>query len=97
MAKPLDRRFGREAFGADPAGYHAARQAYPEAPYQVMRAEAGLAARRGHPGDRRRDGTAPAVARAEVAQLVENRPAITHLASPFFTSTVASWPTPGWK
>jgi len=38
----LDRRFGREAFGADPANYHAARPPYPEAAWAALRARAGL-------------------------------------------------------
>ncbi len=43
MAPPtLDRSFGREAFGADPAGYHAARPAYPEATWAALRERAGL-------------------------------------------------------
>lgn len=44
MTTPLDRRFGREAFGADPAGYDAARPAYPETLYAALRADAGLRA-----------------------------------------------------
>jgi len=33
----IDRRFGREAFGADPAGYHAARPPYPEWVFETLR------------------------------------------------------------
>lgn len=40
----LERSFGREAFGADPGGYHAARPAYPEATWEALRARAGLSA-----------------------------------------------------
>ena len=39
-----ERSFGREAFGADPGGYHAARPAYPEATWEALRARAGLSA-----------------------------------------------------
>jgi len=42
--QPLDRSFGREAFGGDPAAYHAARPAYPQAVYAALRERAGLAA-----------------------------------------------------
>jgi SAM-dependent methyltransferase len=43
MTNPiLDRAFGREAFGADPANYHAARPPYPEATWQALRERAGL-------------------------------------------------------
>jgi SAM-dependent methyltransferase len=38
----LDRDFGREAFGADPANYHAARPHYPEAVWQALRERANL-------------------------------------------------------
>lgn len=38
----LDRSFGREAFGADPSGYHAARPAYPGATWAALRERAGL-------------------------------------------------------
>jgi SAM-dependent methyltransferase len=38
----LDRGFGREAFGADPAAYHAARPAYPGATWQALSERAGL-------------------------------------------------------
>lgn len=34
--------FGREAFGADPAGYHAARPPYPDATWATLRQRAGL-------------------------------------------------------
>ncbi len=34
--------FGRQAFGADPAGYHAARPAYPDATWTVLGQQAGL-------------------------------------------------------
>jgi SAM-dependent methyltransferase len=43
MTNPiLDRAFGREAFGADPANYHAARPPYPEPTWQALRDRAGL-------------------------------------------------------
>jgi SAM-dependent methyltransferase len=32
----IDKAFGREAFGLDPAGYHAARPAYPDWVYEVL-------------------------------------------------------------
>jgi len=32
----LDRKFGREAFGADPAGYHAARPTYPNWVFEIL-------------------------------------------------------------
>ncbi|MDF2980669.1 MAG: SAM-dependent methyltransferase protein [Devosia sp.] len=38
----LERSFGREAFGADPANYHAARPPYPEATWQALAERAGL-------------------------------------------------------
>ena len=38
----LERDFGREAFGTDPANYHAARPPYPEATWQVLRERANL-------------------------------------------------------
>ena len=38
----LDRRFGREAFGADPANYHSARPPYPEATWVALRELASL-------------------------------------------------------
>lgn len=38
----LDRSFGREAFGADPANYHAARPPYPEAVWSALAGRAGL-------------------------------------------------------
>jgi len=37
----IDRGFGRQAFGADPAGYHAIRPAYPEWVYEVLRERCG--------------------------------------------------------
>lgn len=40
----LDRRFGREAFGEDPANYDAARPDYPAATWQALRDRAGLRA-----------------------------------------------------
>lgn len=42
MTKVLDRSFGREAFGLDPANYHAARPAYPEIVWTTLREQAGL-------------------------------------------------------
>ncbi|MEO8759171.1 MAG: class I SAM-dependent methyltransferase [Devosia sp.] len=44
MTRLLPRSFGREAFGLDPANYHAARPAYPEPVWQALRERAGLAA-----------------------------------------------------
>ena len=38
----IDKEFGREAFGLDPAGYDAARPAYPEWVYEVLRERCGL-------------------------------------------------------
>ena len=38
----LDRQFGRSAFGADPANYHAARPPYPAAVWTALRQRAGL-------------------------------------------------------
>ncbi|MGH9563215.1 MAG: class I SAM-dependent methyltransferase, partial [Terracidiphilus sp.] len=32
-----DRRFGREAFGVDPRGYHAARPTYPDWVFEILR------------------------------------------------------------
>lgn len=40
----LDRNFGREAFGADPANYHAARPPYPQAAWEALVQRAGLRA-----------------------------------------------------
>lgn len=37
----IDKEFGREAFGLDPAGYDAARPAYPEWVYEVLRERCG--------------------------------------------------------
>jgi len=37
----IDRAFGREAFGLDPAGYDAARPAYPEWVFEVLRDRCG--------------------------------------------------------
>lgn len=43
MSKPIiDKAFGREAFGLDPAGYHAARPAYPGWVYELLRERCGL-------------------------------------------------------
>lgn len=44
MPQMLDRQFGREAFGHDPANYHAARPAYPDAVWALLRERAGLRA-----------------------------------------------------
>ena len=33
----IDRKFGREAFGIDPGGYHAARPAYPDWVFEMLR------------------------------------------------------------
>lgn len=38
----LPREFGRRAFGGDPAGYHAARPAYPEWVYETLTSRCGL-------------------------------------------------------
>jgi SAM-dependent methyltransferase len=38
----IDKAFGREAFGLDPAGYHAARPAYPDWVYEVLCKYCGL-------------------------------------------------------
>lgn len=38
----VDQAFGREAFGGDPAGYHAARPAYPDWVFETLRARCGL-------------------------------------------------------
>ena len=40
---PIDRSFGRQAFGADPSGYHAARPAYPEWIFEILCERCGLA------------------------------------------------------
>jgi SAM-dependent methyltransferase len=42
MAPVLDRSFGRQAFGLDPANYHAARPPYPEMVWRALRERAGL-------------------------------------------------------
>ncbi|HTX37853.1 MAG TPA: class I SAM-dependent methyltransferase [Bryobacteraceae bacterium] len=39
----IDRKFGRQAFGIDPAGYHAARPAYPGWVFDVLCERCGLA------------------------------------------------------
>ncbi|HEX4182507.1 MAG TPA: class I SAM-dependent methyltransferase [Caulobacteraceae bacterium] len=39
----LPREFGRQAFGADPAGYNRARPAYPDWVYETLRSRCGLA------------------------------------------------------
>jgi SAM-dependent methyltransferase len=39
----IDRRFGREAFGADPGGYHAARPAYPDWVFEILCERCNLA------------------------------------------------------
>jgi SAM-dependent methyltransferase len=46
MTEPsqLDRRFGREAFGADPAGYDAVRADYPDWVFEALRTECGVGA-----------------------------------------------------
>lgn len=40
----LDRMFGREAFGTDPANYHAARPSYPPETWQLLRERSNLRA-----------------------------------------------------
>jgi SAM-dependent methyltransferase len=43
MSKPIiSKAFGREAFGLDPIGYHAARPGYPEWVYEVLANDCGL-------------------------------------------------------
>jgi SAM-dependent methyltransferase len=42
MTAGIDRSFGRRAFGADPAKYHAARPAYPEWVFQRLSEACGL-------------------------------------------------------
>jgi SAM-dependent methyltransferase len=43
MSKPsINLSYGRQAFGADPAGYHAARPAYPEWVFEILRDRCGL-------------------------------------------------------
>jgi len=37
----IDRGYGRQAFGADPTGYHAARPGYPEWVFEVLRERCG--------------------------------------------------------
>ena len=37
----IDKGYGREAFGSDPAGYHAVRPAYPEWVFEVIRERCG--------------------------------------------------------
>jgi hypothetical protein len=41
----IERSFGRQAFGADPGGYHAARPAYPESVFEILWERCGLAHR----------------------------------------------------
>ncbi|HEX4809228.1 MAG TPA: methyltransferase domain-containing protein [Bryobacteraceae bacterium] len=44
MEEPsIDRKFGRQAFGVDPGGYHAARPAYPDWVFDVLCERCGLA------------------------------------------------------
>ena len=44
MNKPsIDREFGRQAFGLDPRGYHAARPAYPDWVFEILCERCGLA------------------------------------------------------
>lgn len=40
---PIDRTFGRQAFGFDPGGYHAARLSYPDWVFEVLCERCGLA------------------------------------------------------
>lgn len=42
MTSVIDRSFGRQAFGLDPANYHAARPPYPDAVWSTLRERAGL-------------------------------------------------------
>jgi len=39
---PIDPSYGRQAFGADPAGYHAVRPAYPDWVFEMLRDRCGL-------------------------------------------------------
>lgn len=39
----IDRKFGRQAFGSNPGGYHAARPPYPEWVFEVLRERCSLA------------------------------------------------------
>jgi SAM-dependent methyltransferase len=39
----IDRKFGRQAFGLDPRGYHAARPAYPDWVFEILCERCGLA------------------------------------------------------
>jgi SAM-dependent methyltransferase len=39
---PMDRQFGRQAFGSDPRSYHAARPAYPDWVFEILRERCGL-------------------------------------------------------
>src|ERR1043165_1521417 len=41
-ANQLPKEFGRRAFGGDPAGYHAARPAYPNWVYETLTSRCGL-------------------------------------------------------
>lgn len=41
----IDRAFGRQAFGADRVGYHAARPGYPDWVFETLRQRCGLAHR----------------------------------------------------
>ena len=41
-ASIISRSFGRQAFGADPSNYHAARPAYPEWVFEMLRDRCGL-------------------------------------------------------
>jgi SAM-dependent methyltransferase len=43
MNKPIPRTFGRQAFGLDPQGYHAARPGYPDWIFDVLCERCGLA------------------------------------------------------
>jgi len=42
MEAIIDRKFGRKAFGGDPAGYHAARPGYPGWVFEMLRDPCGL-------------------------------------------------------
>ena len=44
MTNVFDKSFGRQAFGLDPANYHAARPPYPEIVWTTLREQAGLRA-----------------------------------------------------
>ncbi len=42
MKRSIDLNYGRQAFGADPGAYHAARPAYPDWVFKILRDRCGL-------------------------------------------------------